>query len=110
MIERHAMRDARAAIVTEHREALEAEMLHDLDLIERHRTLRIKIVLAVALDLAAVAVAAKVSDDDGVIAREVARDRGPRHAALRRAVQQQDRWPAAADHGMNEGSRGLHLL
>src|SRR6188508_1466540 len=86
MIERQAVRNARAAIVTEYREALEAEVPHDLDLIERHRPLRIKTVLFVARDLAAVAVTAQVRDDDGVIARELARDGGPRDAALRRAV------------------------
>jgi hypothetical protein len=110
VIERHAMRDARAAVVTEHREALEAEVPHDLDLIERHGALRVQIVLPVAFDLAAVAVAAKVRDDDGVIACQVARDGGPRHAALRRPVQQQDRRTAAADHAVNDGARGLHLL
>src|SRR5512145_357555 len=108
MIERHAVRDARAAIVAEHREALEAEMLHDLDLIEGHRALRIEVVLAVALDLAAVAVAAQIRDDDGVIARKLARDRGPRDAALRRAVQEQHGRPTAADHRMNDGAGGLH--
>src|SRR5512139_3367131 len=102
MIERQAVRDARAAIVAEHRETLEAEMLHDLDLVERHRALRIETVLVVARDLAAVAVTAQIRDDDGVIAREIARDRGPRDAALRRAVQEQHGRPAAADHRMND--------
>ena len=110
MIERHAVRDARAAVVAEHAEALEAEVPHDLDLIERHRALRVESVLGVALDLAAVAVAAQIRGDDGVVAREVARYGGPRDAALRRAVQEQDGRPAAADHGMDHGARRPDLL
>ena len=61
-------------------------------------------------DLAAVAVAAQVRGDDGVVARELARDGVPRDAALRRAVQQQHGRPVAADHGMDHGARRLHLL
>ena len=99
MIERHAVRDARAAVVAEHAEALEAEVPHDLDLIERHRAFRVqRCARRLPCDLAAVAVAAQIRDDDGVVARELARDGGPRDAALRRAVQEQDGRPAAADH------------
>ena len=104
------MRDARAAVVAEHAEALEPEVAHDLDLIERHRAFRVLVVIVAAFDLAAVAVAAQIGDDDGVVARELARDRGPRHAALRRAVQEQHGRPAAADHAVDDGARRLHLL
>src|ERR1700741_5073144 len=90
VIERHTVCDARTAVVAEYAEALEAEMLHDLDLIERHRAFRVEQVLGVAFDFAAVAVAAEVRGDDGVIAREVAGNGGPRDAALRRPVQEQD--------------------
>src|SRR5690349_8986557 len=110
MIERQAVRDARAAVVAEHGEPLEAEVPHDLDLIERHRALRIELVLLVARDLAAVAVTAEIRDDDGVVACELARDGGPRDAALRRAVQEQHGRPAAADDRVNHGARGLNLL
>src|SRR5687768_1880806 len=87
VIERHSMRDARAAVVTDDAEALEAEVAHDLDLIERHRAFRVLVVIPAALDFAAVAVTAEIRDDDGVVAHELARDGGPRDAALRRAVQ-----------------------
>ena len=110
VIERHAVRDARAAVVAEHAEALEAEVAHDLDLIERHRAFRVLVVIVAACDLAAVAVAAQIGDDDGVVARELARHGGPRHAALRRAVQEQNGRPAAADHAVDDGARRLHLL
>src|SRR5688572_3277340 len=110
MIERHAVRDACAAIVPEHGETLEAEVPHDLDLIERHRAFRVFDVGCAALDFAAIAVATQICSDDGVVAREVTRDRGPRHAALRCAVQQQHRWAAAADHGMYHGARRADLL
>ena len=66
--------------------------------------------LGVALDLAAVAVTAQIRGDDGVVAREVACDGGPRDAALRRAVQEQHGRPAAADHGVDHGARRLDLL
>jgi hypothetical protein len=110
MIERQAVCDARAAVVAEHGEALEPEVAHDLDLIERHRAFRVQLVLLVAGNLAAVAVAAQIRDDDGVVAHQLARDGGPRHAALRRAVQEQHGRPAAADHGVDHGARGLNLL
>src|SRR5688572_19028881 len=110
MIERHAVRDARAAVVAEHAEALEAEMPHDLDLIERHRALGVEVVLAVADDLAAVAVTAQIGRDDGVVARELACDRGPRDAALGRAVKEQHGRPAAADDRVNDGAARAHFL
>src|SRR5512145_1998671 len=110
MIERHAVRDARAAVVAEHAEALEAEMPHDLDLIERHRALGVEVVLAVAHDLAAVAVTAQIRRDDGVVARELACDRSPRDAALGRAVQEQHGRAAAADDGVNDGAARPNLL
>src|SRR6187401_171169 len=104
MIERQPVHHARAAIVAYTHEALEAEVPHDLDLIERHRALRIKTVLVVARDLAAVAVTAQIRDHDGVVARELAGHGCPRDAALRRAVQQQHGRPTAADHRMNDGA------
>ena len=85
------MADAAAAIVPDHRELVEAEALHDLDLVERHRALRVvRVVLAVGR-LAAVAVAAQVGHDHRVVLRELRRDEAHRHVRLRRAVHQEER-------------------
>ena len=46
------MRDAAAAIVPDEREALEAQRLHDLDLILRHRAFGIRAVVRFACGLA----------------------------------------------------------
>ena len=104
------MPDAAAAIVADDREAIEAVVLHDLDHVERHRALRVVGVVLAVGRLAAVAVAAQVRHDDGVILRELRRDDVPRHVRLRRAVDEQQRRTVAAAHDVDRRARGLHLL
>ena len=101
MIERHAVRDSAAAILANHREPLEPEMTHDLHLVERQRALGIVRVIGQPLRLTAVAVAAQIRRDDGVVLRETGGHVAPREMRLRRAVQQQQRRAAPRLHGLD---------
>ena len=65
VIESQAMRHPAAAVVADDRELVEAEVLHHLDLIERHRALRVVAEVRRVRHLAAVAVAAQVGCNDG---------------------------------------------
>ena len=65
MIETHAVRHARAAVVTRHHECLEAELLHHLDLVLRHGAERIVLMVLGARRLGAVAIAAQIGRDHG---------------------------------------------
>ena len=58
MIERHAMRDSTAAVVTRDKEFFEAQVRHDFHLILRHRTFAMILVLRIGARFAAFAVAA----------------------------------------------------
>ncbi len=69
--------DAAAAVLADDGEALEAEVPHHLDLVLRHRALRIVRVVGQPLRLAAVAVAAQVGGDD----RELLGERAARRRA-----------------------------
>ena len=84
MIERQAVRHPRAAVVADHREALEAERAHHLDLVGRHRALGVRRVIRRARGLVAVAVAAQVGRDDGELARQHRRHAVPHRVGLRR--------------------------
>jgi hypothetical protein len=64
VIERHPEAGARAPIVPGHPEALEAQLLHDLDLVLGHAPEGIVAVIRQPARLAAVAVAAQVRGDD----------------------------------------------
>ena len=64
---------------------------HHLDLIKRHRPLRVVRVLITVRRLAAVAIAAQVGDDDRVVLCQFGRNQPPGDVRLRGAVQQQDR-------------------
>ena len=74
MLDGQTPRDPRAAIVADDRESVEAERAHDLDLIHRHRALRVIAWWFSPLrGFAAVAVAAQVCHHDGVVLRETRR-------------------------------------
>ena len=103
------MRHAPAAIVSDDREPVEAEMLHHLDLIEGHRSLRVVGVSLAVRRLAAVAVPAQVGRDHRVALRELRRDDAPRDVGLGCTMQQQQRRPGSADHTMNRRARGLDV-
>jgi len=98
MIERHAVSRPRAPIVTGDHELLEAELVHDVDLVLRHAPERVVAVIGQAAGLAAVAVAAQVGRDNGEIVREARGHEAPVVVRERIAVQEQDRRTRAADH------------
>jgi hypothetical protein len=63
VIERHAIAGAAAPVVPDHHEPLEAERVHDVDLVLGHATKRVVAVVRQATWLAAVAVAAQIGGD-----------------------------------------------
>jgi hypothetical protein len=79
--------DARCVIVPE-------RLGHGHDVV-RHGALRVGV--AGVRRLVAVAVAAQVGTDDGVVAREVGGHVPPHQVGLREAVQEHDRRPGAPD-------------
>jgi hypothetical protein len=86
---------------------LEAEVPHDLDLIERHRPLGVVGVVLAVRRLAAVAVAAQIGGDDGVVRRELGRHQTPGDVRLRRAMEQQHRRSRSTDDAVDRRARGL---
>ena len=109
MIEAHAVRHARAAVVAGHHEGLEAELLHHLDLVLRHGAERIVLVLVAAGRLREVAIAAQIGRDHGELLREPRRELVPGQMRERIAVQQQQRRPLAAVQGDDARPAGVDL-
>src|SRR5262245_51409710 len=109
MVERHAERRARAAVVAGDKELLETELAHHVHLVLRHAAERVIGVVRLAARLGAVAVAPQVRGDDGEAAGEARRDALPGEVGERIAVQEQERRPfaAAAPHDRNLGVRSL---
>jgi hypothetical protein len=111
---------APAAIVPRHGEAGETQRLHDLDLILRHRPLRVGCVLGVAYRFSGVTVTAQVGTNDGEMRCEARCNAVPHRVGLRIAMQEQQRRPAAANDqidfgaggaqppGLKVGEKGLH--
>src|SRR4029078_8963910 len=85
-----------SAFVTAPREFLEAEFLHQLDLVTRHRALGIRFVVGARLGLAGSAVAAQVGTNNRVVLRESRRDLRPHGVRLREAVEQEQRGAGSA--------------
>ena len=88
VIQRHAMRDATAAIMTHHREAVEAERSHDLDLVSGHDALGVVGMIGQAMRFAAVAIAAQIGGHHGEAFSEPVRDLVPDDMRLRKPVQE----------------------
>ncbi len=99
MIERKAIADPRATIMTDNAEPREAEMPHDGELVVRHGPLCMVQMLGVALRSTAVAIATQIRRHHGVMPRQHRRDAVPGQMGLRIAVQQQQRRPLARDVG-----------
>ena len=97
MIEAQAMRDAPPRSWPTSRKRAKPSVAHQLDLIRRHRALRVADVACAAVGLRRIAVAAEVGAHDGEALREARRDPVPHRVRLRITVQQQERRPAAAD-------------
>jgi len=105
VVERHPVAGPGAPIVAGHHEALEAELLHDLDLVLGHPAKGIVAVIRQPARLATVAVAAQVGDDDGEVLGQPRVDESPVDVRQRVAVQQQQRGSGAADDAVDRDSR-----
>jgi hypothetical protein len=90
-VEDEPVGDTGAAVVTDEPEGLEAERLHDLDLVPRHRPLRVARVVCAAVGLRAVAVATQVCRDDREALGEARRHLVPHGVRLRVAVEKKHR-------------------
>ena len=104
------MRDAAAAIVADHGEAVEAQGRHQLDLVLGHGALAVVDVALAAGRLVRVAIAAQIGRDDGEALGEDGGNLVPGGMGLRVAVQQEQRRAAAANgtaqaHGRRSGCR-----
>ena len=110
MVERHPMPDPAAAIVPGDVKPPKPQSFHHLHLILCHGALGVGEVRRVGGGLAAVTVTAQVAGDDGETLRQPRRDPVPHDVRLRIAVQQQQRRPRAADHGVNGGRAGVDIL
>jgi hypothetical protein len=95
-VEREPVRDARPAIVTADGKPLEAELPHQLDLVARHRPLRVRLVVGRRLRLRALAVAPQVGRDDREPFGQTRRDCVPHEVRLRVPVKQEERRPVAS--------------
>jgi len=101
MVEREAVGDAAAAIMSGEREMHVAELLHRLDQGFRHRALGVGRVSLIALWHVRPAIARQIRDDQRELVGELRRDAVPNHMRLGKAVQQQQRRSLAADTGEN---------
>src|SRR5712671_1197579 len=102
MIEAHAGRRTGAAIMPGDEELAIAKLLHDLDLVLRHRAERIvDVVWAGIVGADAVAIAAEIGGDDVEMLGEPVRDLVPGDVGHRVAVQQQQGRAVAAMTQMN---------
>jgi hypothetical protein len=109
MIEAHAVRHARAAVMPGDVKLVEAERRHHLDLVLRHRAERIARVIRHARRLLRVAIAAQVARHHRELLREARREFMPGQMRERVAVQQQQRRPLAAMRRHDARARGLDL-
>jgi hypothetical protein len=70
--------DAAAAIVPDHSELVEAEMLHDFDAVKSHRPFGVIGAIAAALRRTGIALAAQVAHHERIFLRKLGRDESPR--------------------------------
>jgi hypothetical protein len=105
MVERQAMRQSRTAIVAADLEALEAERLHHLDHVLRHRPLGVGRMILGRLGLERAAVAAQVGRDHGEALGQRRPDAVPHRMRLWIAVQQQ-KWRAGTTMAQAHGAAG----
>src|SRR6516165_3692949 len=108
MVETHARCGAGAAVVPGDEEFAVAELLHDLDLILRHRAERIvDVVFAAVVGSHAVAIAAQIGGDDMEPLGKTRRDLTPGGMGKRISVQQQQRRAVAAVPQMDSRAASL---
>ena len=106
VVKRHPVSDPGAAVVARHGELIEAQIAHHQYLVPRHGALAVGLVAGAAGGLAAVAVAAQVGQDHGVVFGENGGHVMPHDVGLRVAVQQQHGTAAAADQRVDADAAG----
>ena len=108
MVEREAIRDSRAAIVSDEAETGVAELVDDAQHVLRHLALGIGIVALVRARRGGPAVAAQIHRDDAMRFRQRWRNLVPHHMRLRETMQQHDGLAIlrAADTGENRAFLG----
>src|SRR6267154_5373748 len=109
------MRDASPTVVAGDAKALEAQRGHHGDLIGGHRALRVGQMLIVALGFAAIAIAAQIGRDYGVMLGERGSDLVPHHMRLRISMEQQQGRSGALhyyidSHSIDGETPGFELL
>jgi hypothetical protein len=106
VVECHPVTDPGAAVVARHGELLKAQIAHHQHLVPGHRALAVGLMAGAAGGLAAVAVAAQVGQDHGVVFGEHGGHVMPHDVGLRVAVQQQHGTAAAADQRVDADAAG----
>ena len=106
VVEDHPVADPGAPVVAYDGELIEAQFAHDEDLVTGHRALGVRFVAVAARGLAAVAVAAQVGEDYGVMFGEDGGDVMPHDVGLRVTVEQQYRAAVAAGESVDPHSVG----
>ena len=109
MIQRQAVADPGAAVVTGEEEGIEAELGHDLDLVIGHGAEGIGGVVGAAIGLGAVAVTPEIGRHHGEVAGKIGRDLVPHDVVEGIAVKQQERRPGAAMDQVDGRPLGLDL-
>ena len=102
MVEREPVRDAPAAIVAAHEEALVAERAHQRQHVVGHRALAVVGVVRLAARLRGVTIAAQVGHHEVVALAQAQCDAMPDRMRLRKAVQQQQRRTGLVAAGARE--------
>src|ERR671914_1843154 len=110
MIEGHAVGAASTAIVSRDEEPFESEGVHDPYLIPRHRSLRVRFVVAGGLRLRALAISSEIRRDHGEGLRQPRGNLMPHHVSLRMSMEQQERGAASPHPKPNFGFLSLYLL
>ena len=101
MVERHAMPGPAAPVVADEMEAVEYEAVHEGDLVAGHDPERVVGGVGRPFRLRRVAVAPQVGAHHGEPVGQDRRHLAPQGQALRVAVQQQHRRPAAGHHAVD---------
>ncbi len=109
MIQRQAIGDAPAAIVTDDRERRMAELGHDVDQLVTHRPLGVREVILRRLGCPAVPVGPQIDRDHRVIRGELRRYFPPHEARARKPVHQQNRRTVAVAAPEDRVSRDVNL-
>src|SRR5947207_1548580 len=98
VIERHAIGDPRAPVVSHYGEPVETQDLHQSDKLAGHLALAVALTPWSAGRCDRVSVATEVRRDDGVGPGELRRNLTPAVVRLWKAVEEQHRRPRAAQH------------